>query len=39
MFKDIYAIGDCAEQKEPIGLERAVEAVWYTGRMMGETVA
>lgn len=37
--QDIYAIGDCAEQKEPIGLRRAVEAVWYTGRMMGETVA
>jgi NAD(P)H-nitrite reductase large subunit len=36
---DIYAIGDCAEQHEPIGNRRAVEAVWYTGRMMGETVA
>ncbi len=36
---DVYAIGDCAEQHEPIGLRRAVEAVWYTGRMMGETVA
>ena len=36
---DIYAIGDCAEQKEPIGQRRSVEAVWYTGRMMGETVA
>ena len=36
---DIYAIGDCAEQHEPIGKRRPVEAVWYTGRMMGETVA
>ena len=36
---DLYAIGDCAEQKEPIGQRRSVEAVWYTGRMMGETVA
>ena len=36
---DVYAIGDCAEQKEPIGQRRAVEAVWYTGRMMGEAVA
>ncbi|MCX2679926.1 FAD/NAD(P)-binding oxidoreductase [Galbibacter sp. EGI 63066] len=35
----IYAIGDCAEQTEPTGLRRPVEAVWYTGRMMGETVA
>jgi len=36
---DIYAIGDCAEQKNPIGNRRPIEAVWYTGRMMGETVA
>lgn len=36
---DIYAIGDCAEQQEPIGSRRPIEAVWYTGRMMGETVA
>ena len=38
-IEDIYAIGDCAEQHEPIGNRRTVEAVWYTGRMMGETVA
>ncbi len=38
-FKDIYAIGDCAEQREAIGNRRPVEAVWYTGRMMGETLA
>lgn len=36
---DVYAIGDCAEQHEAIGNRRPVEAVWYTGRMMGETVA
>lgn len=36
---DVYAIGDCAEQHEPIGNRRPIEAVWYTGRMMGETVA
>ncbi|NEV94467.1 NAD(P)/FAD-dependent oxidoreductase [Psychroflexus sp. YR1-1] len=36
---DVYAIGDCAEQREPIGNRPAVEAVWYTGRMMGETLA
>lgn len=35
----IYAIGDCAEQHEAIGNRRPIEAVWYTGRMMGETVA
>ncbi|MET7029673.1 NAD(P)/FAD-dependent oxidoreductase [Sediminicola luteus] len=38
-IKDIYAIGDCAEQHEPIGNRRPVEAVWYTGRMMGEAIA
>jgi NAD(P)H-nitrite reductase large subunit len=35
----VYAIGDCAEQREAIGSRRALEQVWYTGRMMGETVA
>jgi NAD(P)H-nitrite reductase large subunit len=38
-INDIYAIGDCAEQREAIGLRRPVEAVWYTGRMMGEALA
>lgn len=38
-IKNIYAIGDCAEQHEGIGNRRPIEAVWYTGRMMGETVA
>ena len=37
--KDVYAIGDCAQQHEPIGNRRTIEAVWYTGRMMGETLA
>jgi len=36
---DVYGIGDCAEQHQSIGKRRAIEAVWYTGRMMGETVA
>jgi NAD(P)H-nitrite reductase large subunit len=35
----IYAIGDCAEQNEAIGNRKNIEAVWYTGRMMGETLA
>jgi len=38
-IQDIYAIGDCAEQHEPIDQRRPIEAVWYTGRMMGETLA
>ncbi len=35
----VYAIGDCAQQTEVTGLRRPIEAVWYTGRMMGETLA
>lgn len=38
-FPNIFAIGDCAEQHEAIGNRRPIEAVWYTSRMMGETVA
>lgn len=38
-FSNIYAIGDCAQQHEAIGNRRPIEAVWYTGRMMGEAVA
>ena len=38
-IKNVYAIGDCAEQHEAIGSRRSIEAVWYTGRMMGETLA
>lgn len=37
--KDVFAIGDCAEQHQAIGNRRPIEAVWYTGRMMGETLA
>ena len=36
---DVYAAGDCAEQRQAIGERKAVEQVWYTGRMMGEVVA
>ncbi|MEL6865118.1 MAG: FAD-dependent oxidoreductase [Bacteroidota bacterium] len=35
----VYAIGDCAEQQQPMPGRRPIEAIWYTGRMMGETVA
>jgi len=38
-IEDVYAIGDCAEQHEGIGQRRPIEAVWYTGRMMAETLA
>lgn len=36
---NIYAIGDCAQLSNPQAGRRPIEAVWYTGRMMGETVA
>ena len=36
---NIYAIGDCAEIRQPKSHRRSVEAVWYVGRMMGETLA
>lgn len=38
-FPDVYAAGDCVELRKPRPGRRAIEAVWYTGRMMGETVA
>ncbi|GGE09365.1 NAD(P)/FAD-dependent oxidoreductase [Psychroflexus salis] len=38
-IQHIYAIGDCAEQRNPTGNRPPIEAVWYTGRMMGETLA
>ncbi|MBR9920385.1 MAG: NAD(P)/FAD-dependent oxidoreductase [Bacteroidetes bacterium] len=38
-FPDIYAIGDCAQLQTPKKGRRPIEAIWYTGRMMGETVA
>ena len=36
---DVYAIGDCAEVRVPRPGRKPIEAVWYTGRIMGETVA
>ncbi len=36
---DIYAAGDCVQLRHPPAGRRAIEAVWYTGRMMGETAA
>lgn len=35
----VYAIGDCAQRKEPVPGRSPIEQVWYTGRMMGETLA
>lgn len=36
---NVYAIGDCAQLRAPKPGRRNIEAIWYTGRMMGETVA
>jgi NAD(P)H-nitrite reductase large subunit len=38
-INDVYAIGDCAEFRKPNGKRKPIEQVWYTGRMMGETLA
>jgi NAD(P)H-nitrite reductase large subunit len=36
---NIYAIGDCAEFKEAVDGRRPIEQVWYTGKIMGESLA
>lgn len=38
-IEHVYAIGDCAQHRKPLGNRPPVEAVWYTGRIMGETLA
>ncbi|SFP83417.1 NAD(P)/FAD-dependent oxidoreductase [Hymenobacter arizonensis] len=36
---NVYAAGDCAQHRQPGAGEVAIEQLWYTGRMQGETVA
>jgi NADPH-dependent 2,4-dienoyl-CoA reductase/sulfur reductase-like enzyme len=36
---EIYAIGDCAQYRKAVEGRRAIEQVWYTGRIHGETLA
>ena len=36
---DVYAIGDCAQISNPAAGRKAIEQVWYTGRIHGETLA
>ena len=36
---EVYAIGDCAQFRTPLPGRKAIEQVWYTGRMHGETLA
>ncbi len=35
---DVYAIGDCAQYRKPLEGRKAIEQVWYTGRIHGETL-
>ncbi len=37
--KDIFAAGDCAELRQPEPGRRGIEAVWYTGKLMGPILA
>ncbi len=36
---NVYAVGDCAEFRDPPGRRPPVEQVWYTGKIHGEIVA
>jgi NAD(P)H-nitrite reductase large subunit len=36
---DVYAIGDCVQHRNPPAGRKAIEQVWYTGRIHGETLA
>ncbi len=36
---DVYAVGDCVEHRQPKEARKSIEQIWYTGRIMGETVA
>ncbi len=38
-IEDIWAVGDCVELRKPAEGRRPIEAIWYTGRMMGEVAA
>lgn len=38
-IEGVYALGDCAEFTEPVAGRKPIEQVWYTGRIMGESVA
>jgi len=35
----VYSVGDCAQFSKPVAGRNNLEQVWYTGRIMGETVA
>lgn len=37
-IENVYAIGDCAQIRNPQSGRKSVEAVWYSARKMGETL-
>ncbi|MCY7351040.1 MAG: FAD-dependent oxidoreductase [Cytophagaceae bacterium] len=36
---NVYAAGDCTQLRKPAPGQKSVNQIWYTGRIMGETVA
>lgn len=36
---DVYALGDCIQHRNPPPGRKKMEQIWYTGRIMGSTVA
>ncbi len=38
-LRDVYAIGDCAQHRTPPNGRKPLEQIWYSGRIMGETLA
>lgn len=36
---DVYAIGDCVQHRTPPPGRKPLEQIWYSGRIMGETLA
>ncbi|MFN3588790.1 MAG: NAD(P)/FAD-dependent oxidoreductase [Spirosomataceae bacterium] len=38
-WPNVFAVGDCVQLRNPEKNRRAIEQIWYTGRMMGEVVA
>lgn len=36
---DVFAVGDCVQHQNPPANRKNLEQIWYTGRIMGKTVA
>ncbi|MBI1184466.1 NAD(P)/FAD-dependent oxidoreductase [bacterium] len=36
---DVYAVGDCAQHRIPPTGRKAIEQIWYTGKLQGENCA